>query len=163
MTENSKTGWAAVYPHLRYYDPITSIDWLCRVFGFTEVFRMPRGGGDVVSRLEGPDGGLVMVSGISEDFKQWLRERVPNFRESVDRGWPYLSHAISMHVVDVDAHCSGAKAEGATMLSFPTNQPWGLRSYAALDVEGHQWEFATMLRTVEPEAWGAVRVLPRRR
>jgi uncharacterized glyoxalase superfamily protein PhnB len=41
---------------------------------------------------------------------------------------------------------------------MPKDQPWGLRSYAAIDLEGHQWEFSQLLRIVEPEAWGATRI-----
>jgi uncharacterized glyoxalase superfamily protein PhnB len=50
------------------------------------------------------------------------------------------------------------KEQGATILTAPTDQPWGLCSYAALDIEGHQWEVNQRLGAVEPEAWGAVRV-----
>jgi uncharacterized glyoxalase superfamily protein PhnB len=61
-------------------------------------------------------------------------------------------------VSDVDAHYQRATDEGAIILMTPTDQPWGLRSYAAIDLQGHQWEFSQVLRTVEPEAWGATRI-----
>jgi len=51
-----------------------------------------------------------------------------------------------------------AADEGAAILMALTDQPWGLRSYAAIDLEGHQWEFSQVLGVVEPEAWGATRV-----
>ena len=60
-------------------------------------------------------------------------------------------------MTDVDGHYRRAVAEGATTLDTPTDQPWGIRSYAALDVEGHQWQFAQQVRLVAPEEWGAVR------
>ena len=63
-----------------------------------------------------------------------------------------------MTVTDVNAHYEQAKAAGATILMPPTDHPWGLRSYAAIDLEGHQWEFSQILQIVEPEAWGAVRI-----
>ena len=62
-----------------------------------------------------------------------------------------------MAVTDVDAHYPVAVAEGATTLDEPTDQPWGIRTDAALDLEGHQWQFAQQLRLVAPEDWGAVR------
>ena len=37
-----------------------------------------------------------------------------------------------------------AEQRGASVLSTPKDQPWGVRSYAVLDPEGHQWEFATV-------------------
>jgi len=147
-----------ITPHLGYEDPATSIDWLCRVFGFRQRLRMDQEDGDVLAELEGPDGGVVMVSGISDDFRSWMRERAPEFRESTGPGWPYLSHTISVVVRDVDAHHRGAADEGAAILTTPKDQPWGVRSYAALDPDGHQWEFSQPVRDVPPESWGAVSV-----
>ena len=68
--------------------------------------------------------------------------RTPGFRDHGERPWPYLSHAISVHVPDVDKHHEQTRKEPATVLSPPKDQPWGVRSYAVLDLEGHQWEFA---------------------
>lgn len=149
---------AAIIPHLGYRDPGAAVAWLCRVFGFRERLRMDRGGGNLTARLEGPDGGVVMLSGIGDDFRDWLRERVPGFREPSEPGWPYLTHTLSVVVADVDAHHRRAAAAGAIILTAPADQPWGVRSYAALDLEGHQWEFVRPVREVEPEDWGAVRV-----
>ncbi|HEX4754526.1 MAG TPA: hypothetical protein VH661_02085 [Candidatus Dormibacteraeota bacterium] len=45
---------------------------------------------------------------------------------------------------EVDAHFEQAEHLGAAVLTAPKGQPWGVRSYAALAPEGHQWEFATV-------------------
>ena len=37
--------------------------------------RMDGDGDNFISRLEGPDGGVLMVSGLDDDFKQWMRQR----------------------------------------------------------------------------------------
>jgi uncharacterized glyoxalase superfamily protein PhnB len=159
LSEDVVRGWAPVYPHLRYENPDEAIAWLARVFGFRERVRMAGPDGSLItSKLEGPEGGLVMVAGSSPDFEQWIRERVPDFREQRERPWPNLSHTTTAMVSDVDAHHERATAAGATILMTPTEHPWGLRSYAALDLEGHQWEFSQTLRIVEPEAWGAIRI-----
>ena len=158
MIDDVVRGWAPVYPHLRYQEPGEAIVWLSRVFGFRERVRMTGpDGGIIVAKLESPGGGLVMVAGRSPDFQQWIRERVPDFREPPGRPWPHLSHTTTVLVSDVDAHHQRATDEGATILMDPTDQPWGLRSYAAIDLEGHQWEFSQLLRILEPEAWGATR------
>jgi uncharacterized glyoxalase superfamily protein PhnB len=60
-----------------------------------------------------------------------------------------LTHTITVIVDDVDAHFKRAEHEGAALLGIPKDQPWGVRSYAALDPERHQREFATVLRDLE--------------
>jgi PhnB protein len=152
-------GWTEVYPHLRYEDPTGAIAWLTRVFAFRELVRMAEPDGSVItSKLETPGGGLVMVAGSSQEFAEWIRERVPGFQERRGHPWPNVSHTTTVIVDDVDAHYGRAEAEGATIVMPPTDHPWGLRSYAAIDVGGHQWEFAQILHIVEPEAWGAARL-----
>lgn len=140
-------------PHLHYDDPFAALEWLCRVFGFTEQARFERGARNVTARLGAPDGGTVMVSGLDEGFMAWLRERAPRVEEATGRSWPLVTHAVTVVVDDVDSHFRQAEREGAILLGAPTDQPWGLRSYAALDPDGHQWEFATPVGT--PPATGA--------
>ena len=106
--------------------------------------RFDRGEDNLTARLKGPDGRVVMISGHDDDFKAWMRERAPRFEEATGRSWPHLTHAITVFVDDVDAHFERAERQGAAVLSAPKDQPWGVRSYAALDPEGHQWEFATV-------------------
>lgn len=156
---DAAVGWAPVYPHLMYRDPEAAINWLVRVFGFRERVRMtdPHDGKVIVAKLQPAEAGLVMVSGYCTT-EGWLRERVPAFEEQPEPPWPHLGHAISVMVADVDAHHARAKAEGALILAGPKDQPWGLRSYSALDLDGRQWEFALQVRTVTPEDWGARRV-----
>ncbi len=159
MPDDSIQGWAPVYPHLRYAEPRAAIDWLTRLFGFRERVRMAQPDGTfITAKLETPGGGLVMVAASSPDFVTWIQERVPGFRERREQPWPHLTHTTTVLVPDVDVHYEQAKAGGATILLPPTDQPWGLRVYAVLDLEGHQWEFGQILRLVEPEAWGAIRI-----
>jgi PhnB protein len=142
-----------VVPHLSYEDPFAALEWLCQVFGFTEARRFDRGDHNLTARLKGPDGGVVMISGSEDDFKEWMRERAPRFEEATGRSWPLLTHAISVFVDDVDAHFGRATQHGAAVLGEPKDQPWGVRSYAVLDPEGHQWEFAE-LTSNPPEVAG---------
>lgn len=135
-------GHPRVVPHLHYQDPFAALAWLCRVFGFAERVRFDRGEDNVTARLEGPNGGVVMISGLGDDFRAWMRDRAPRFEEATGRSWPLLTHAVTVIVDNVDAHYQQAEREGAVVLTAPKDQPWGLRSYAALDPEGHQWEFA---------------------
>jgi len=159
MSDDVVRGWATVYPHLRYRDPIAAIDWLCRVFGFRERVRMSLPDGHfITSKLEGPDGGLVMIAGITPDLESWLRERLDDFRPRHEQPWPDLSHVTTVQVADVDAHHARAREAGADILMPPSDQPWGLRVYSVIDLEGHQWEFSQVLNLLEPEEWGATRI-----
>lgn len=135
-------GHPRVTPHLHYEDPFAALAWLCQVFGFEVRARFGRGEDNVTARLEGPGGGTVMISGLGDEFKAWMRDRAPRFEEATGRSWPQLTHAITVIVDDVDAHYERAEREGAIVLTAPEDQPWGLRTYAALDPQGHQWEFA---------------------
>ena len=94
-----------------------------------------------------------MVAGSSPEFTEWIPKRVPDFRDQQERSWPNLSHTTTVMVRDVDAHYERAKAAGATVVMTQADQPWGLCSYAAVDLEGHQCEFSQTMRMVEPEAW----------
>lgn len=134
-----------VIPHLSYEEPFAALAWLCQAFGFTEAKRFDRGEGNLTARLRAPDGGVVMISGHDDDFKAWMRERAPRFEEATGKSWPLLTHTITVMVDDVDAHFAQAAQQGAAVLGAPKDQPWGVRSYAVLDPEGHQWEFATRL------------------
>ena len=144
MTGSVDCGMQRVVPHLHYEDPVAALTWLCRVLGFTEVVRFDRGPDNLTAQLAGPDGGVVMVSGLDDEFRTWMRDRAPRVEEGAGRSWPQLTHAVTMIVDGVDAHFDRARREGAIVLSVPEDQPWGLRSYAVLDPEGHQWEFAAV-------------------
>src|SRR6266705_524307 len=147
VTSGLEADHPRVTPHLSYEDPFAALSWLCRVFGFVERTRFDRGEDNLTARLEGPDGGVVMISGVDDEFTQWMRDRAPRFEEADRRSWPLLTHAVTVIVDDVDAHYARAEREGAHLLTAPKDQPWGLRSYAVLDPEGHQWEFATVCDT----------------
>jgi uncharacterized glyoxalase superfamily protein PhnB len=67
----------------------------------------------------------------------WLDDRC-------DGGGPERGTVVAK-VDDLDfGRVERAKRQGAAVLSAPKDQPWGVRSYAALDPDGHQWEFATV-------------------
>lgn len=156
MADDIATGWAPVYPHLAYAEPVEAISWLTKAFGFRERVRMERpDGGFITAKLEPPVAGLIMVSQRNDSFLDWMRRAVPDLPDHVEMPYPHLSHSISVLVDDVDAHFERAKAAGARMLSEPADQPWGLRVYAVLDPEGHHWEFVKPVQTLEPEQWGA--------
>jgi uncharacterized glyoxalase superfamily protein PhnB len=99
-----------------------------------------------------------MVGGVCPAYRAMIQQLVPDCRESQERSWPNLSHSTTVLVGDVDAPHDHARAEGATILRPPQDQPWGIREYEAIDLEGHHWRFGQVVRSVELEDWGAHRV-----
>jgi uncharacterized glyoxalase superfamily protein PhnB len=157
MSDTDGGGRQPVLPQLRYQDPGAAAEWLCRAFSFTEASRLAAPDGTVrLADLRTPGGGAVLIGGIYGPVRQHMEAVFgAEFRTGDDPGWPHLAYAITVMVPDVDAHCTRARAEGARLVSEPRDQPWGLRDYEAVDLEGRVWNFSQHLRTPAPEDWGA--------
>ena len=52
---------------------------------------------------------------------------------------------LTVGVDDTDAACRALAAEGIELLNGPQDQPWGLRTAAFADPDGHVWELAAKL------------------
>jgi len=159
MPDSQASQFPDIFPHLRYENIKEAVAWLARVFGFRERVRLASPDGIVhVAELQGPGGGMLMIGLLSPDYRAVLARTVPGFQQPAERPFPNLSHSITAMVVDVDAHFRRAKTEGEIIVSEPADQLYGMRSYTAFDIGGHQWQFGERLRTVEPHEWGATRV-----
>jgi len=51
----------------------------------------------------------------------------------------------TIFVADVDAVCSGLAGRGVELLNGPLDRPWGMRTAAFADPDGHVWEVAQEL------------------
>ena len=146
MTWSESLDAQRVLPQLHYEHPIEAISWLCHVFGFAEEVRMSGPNGELyIAEVVAPDGGILMIAG-------------PLNPEAAEQPRPNLSYSITIIVPDVDAHHEQACTRGARVLVPPRDQPWGLRDYEVLDLEGRLWNFSQRIRHVEPEDWGARRL-----
>jgi len=126
---------------VHYRDPKAALAFLTRAFGF-----------EVTMAIEGPDGdpsqchfelaiegcGRLMVGG------EWdARVRSP---ASLDG-----ANTQSVHVTlsgGLDDHCAQARAAGAVIDAEPADQFYGDRTYRAVDLEGHRWNFSEHTRDV---------------
>ena len=52
---------------------------------------------------------------------------------------------LTVGVDDTDAACRALAAKGIELLNGPQDQPWGLRTAAFADPDGHVWELAAKL------------------
>jgi uncharacterized glyoxalase superfamily protein PhnB len=132
------TGSASVIPELVYADVPGAIDWLCRTFGFTELWRA----GDHRARLAYGNGVVI------------LADADPHYGRIVPDGSGSRSGAVMVKVEDVDAHHDHAREQGARILSAPADHPYGERQYSVEDLAGHRWTFSQAIADLAPEDWG---------
>ena len=130
-------GHQRIVPGLTYNDAPAAIEWLCRVFGFTELRRMDFGDGRIGNAALEIAGEQVMLASAFVE----AGTRSP-------RDLSGLHQQITVYVDDVDAHFAHARTEGARILAEPQNQPWGARNYWVEDLEGHRWFFQQQLDDV---------------
>lgn len=152
MTSSDYWNAPDIVPAITYSDLPRAIEWLERVFGFTE---------RAEARLTWSGGGMTWIEVGSGLFKI----ATPN------EAWPQSSSALTPGVVmkvyvdDIDKHFSRAKAEGAKIIAELQDGFWGGRIYRALDHEGHQWEISQRGRDLAAERWqlppGVTRGIPK--
>jgi len=124
-----------IFPYLTYADAPAAIDWLCRVFGFELANSYAAADGRIAHASLCRDGVYVM---LSSEFDQ-LDNRAPS-------GDHVATTRVHMHVDDIEEHYQRALAEGARIVQGLQDRFWGLRSYHALDLEGHRWSFCRRIR-----------------
>jgi uncharacterized glyoxalase superfamily protein PhnB len=124
MTD-STPRFLGITPYLHYDDVGAMIDWLVRVFGFTERGRWLDGQG-VLRNAELYIGDMgVWLDGDPEYWKQ--RERRPE-------EW------IGVWVDDVDAMYARVQAAGVVP-DAPENKFYAVRTFQVTDPEGYIWGF----------------------
>ena len=121
-----------VIPILVYRDIQAAHDFLVNVFGF-------RSGG--VDRDE--EGNARHAEVRVGEATIWLHRETEDGRlvsaEKVDMA----GSGVSVIVSNVDAYCAQLREAGARIEYGPVVQPYGLREFEALDLEGHRWWFAS--------------------
>jgi uncharacterized glyoxalase superfamily protein PhnB len=125
---------ARVMPYLHYHDPNAALDFLTKAFGFTVRFAHRGDGGRVLHAQVGVGDTSFMLGPAQQDFRSAAASALPALHSSV---WCYVD--------DADGHCERARAAGAVILREPTDQPYGVREYDALDQEGQEWYFCQPL------------------
>ena len=131
-----------MYPRLAYEDEWAAVEWLVRVFGFTErrEARMESNREDWGSLfwLELGDG-VVMIGRSGAELHGIYSPRATDGK---------VTCMVNVFVEDVDAHYERAVAEGAEITSEINDAFFGYRRYEAKDHEGHSWHFAEPLEHV---------------
>ena len=134
-----------ILPHVTYHDLAAAIDWLKRVFGFTEHYRY---GGDPVQ-------GAQLHLGDA-----WIMVNRARPGRSSPAHIGCDTQSLTVFVEEVDAHYEKAKSAGAKIVENLHETEYGERQYGVEDLEGHHWLFSRHARDVAPDAWGA-KIAPR--
>ena len=139
MPKNPPEDMSRITPYVYYEDVSAALDFLTDAFGFGERMRIPGPDGKPAhAEMEFEDDGVIMLGNPGPEFQSPKRHG-------------HINQLIYVYVDDVDAHFKQAKAAGATIVAEPEDQFYGDRRYAAKDIEGHEWNFATHIRDVPPE------------
>lgn len=137
---NRSAPTSPVVPVLVYEDAGQALEWLCRVFGFTERLRAANPRGVVTHAQLTAGGGDVMIGGRGGEYRPPEADEITQF--------------VLVHVDDVDAHYERARQHGARIVNPPAEMPFGERQYTVHDIGGHRWTFSQSVADVAPEAWG---------
>jgi uncharacterized glyoxalase superfamily protein PhnB len=133
MMQNRSMPSSGVVPVLTYPDVVEASKWLCATFGFRERLLI----GTHRVQLHAGSGAVVVAGGTA-------------------RGESRAAFSVMIRVDDATAHFARAKSHGATIISEPTDYPYGERQYSAQDLAGHVWTFSQSLTDVDPASWGGV-------
>ena len=134
----------AMYPRLTYADELAALEYLTRVFQFTErrEARMESDSDNegMLAWLEFGDG-VVMIGRATAAARDVHHLHSPG----------EVGHATVMIIVavnDIDSHHEHARAEGATITMPIEDAFYGFRRYEADDLEGHHWHFQESLEAI---------------
>ena len=138
-------GYHTITPHLVLNDTNAAIAFYKKAFGAEELSRMP-----------GPDGGVVQAELSLGDSRLMLADEMPPmpgqpgiYKAPKNAG---LTTAVMfLYVRDVDSAFKRAVDAGCTVRTPPTDMFWGDRHSQVIDPFGHTWGIATHVEDVGPD------------
>jgi uncharacterized glyoxalase superfamily protein PhnB len=148
ISPEQREAWSrhtpAMYPRLVYADEVAALEYLTRVFQFTERREARMGGDDdegMLAWLEFGDG-VVMIGRASDAAREVHHLYSP---EAVG----HATVMINVSVHDIDEHYAHAIAQGAEVTMPIEDAFYGYRRYEADDLEGHHWHFHESLEAIQ--------------
>lgn len=135
-------------PTAFYRDPKAALDWLERAFGFEVSLLLTDAEGNIAHAEMAWRGANIGVAG------EWTvgRAGMPSRALSPSTLDDVITQFVWVEVdEDIDGHCARARAAGARIIEEPVDQFYGARTYRALDLEGHVWNFRQEVRQVSYE------------
>ena len=133
-------GYYSLTPYLVITGAAAAIDFYSKVFGATEVMRMPGPGGRVM-HAEIKIGNSVLMLADENPERKYLSPKTIGGTGS----------SVMLYTGDVDATFKKAIEAGSKADQPPTDMPWGDRMCNFTDPFGHNWAVATHTEDVSPE------------
>jgi len=142
-------------PAVFYRDPRAALEWLEKAFGFETTLLITDGAGNVAHSEMSFGNGYIMVGGEWSGSIAWEDPAMRNIKAPGSVGGTN-TQSVHVQLTDgIDAHCERARAAGAKIIAAPETQPYGDRTYRALDPEGHMWTFGQTVQAFAPEEFDA--------
>ena len=130
----------SIIPMLSYENGVEALEWLCRVFQFTEKTRWLDDAGKLTHGEIAMDENILMLSSPTEHYQSPRRHREACPAAAKWHEVPYVIDGVLVMVDNVEAHFQHAKTQGAPILTGIEYGGPGTR-YRAEDLEGHRWMF----------------------
>jgi uncharacterized glyoxalase superfamily protein PhnB len=129
---------ATFTPTVFYRDPMAAMRWLEATFGFETSLLVTDEAGNV-GHASMSFGGVSFDVGAEWASPELLGPASLKSPASLDG---VGTQFIRVHLAEgLDAHYERARAAGARITQAPADQFYGARTYRALDLEGHVWNF----------------------
>ena len=129
-----------IVPMLAYEDGVAAIQWLCRVFGFTEKEKWLDDKGTLSHGEISLGSEIIILASPSPAYQSPKHHRQVCKPAEEWYKVPYIINGVLVYVDDVRSHYENAKNNGATILSDLEEGGPGLR-YRVEDLEGQRWMF----------------------
>jgi uncharacterized glyoxalase superfamily protein PhnB len=141
MQKNRSVPTDIILPHVTYQNVGAAIEWLTRVFGFTEHYRYGDPGN--------PDGAQMHLGDA------WIMVNSARPGRSTPGQLGLYTQSLTVFVDDVEGHFEKAKSAGAKIVEELNETFYGEFQYGVEDLDGHHWLFSRHARDVSPDEWGA--------
>lgn len=130
MTDEEPT-LLGIAPYLYYTDAGEALEWLIRVFGFTEKYRYVDSAGAVFQAALLAGETEIQLAAVGSDY--WEAKGVDG----------PIGQLNVVYTDDVDAQHARVSAEMGEQVevSLPQNQPYGARLFTVQDLGGNNWTF----------------------
>ena len=129
MTDNAKAVGAVT---LFVSNPVASRDFYARALDLPVVYQ------DEVAATLKMGNLLLNLLKVSEAAELIEPANVGNASDGT-------RFQLTIWVDDADAACADLRAKGVALLNGPVDRPWGVRTAAFADPDGHAWEIAQQL------------------